>query len=1134
MEVTDGPSAAPFVLQMASASLSNSTSSISNEQPAPPSFTTKSVSISIVLDLEKQKYHGKATFQDIAFEDGSTRQIGLYASRSMRILRVANLYGNAISWHWSDNRFASTTEAVVQYWRRIYEHATSEPPNLLLDLSSRTDSSGFLVEWDADCDDGAGISVQHEVLQISAMLGWFPCPKCVSSAWSLDVSLRNAPPIDLTHLNLISSIGPATRDACEFSVSSALPSRALSFVLGHFQSLPIACIPRSLLWVSPKLADRTRSFLDFIEQSTGFAAWYLNLPSVGIEGLSLVFARQLDEFTCQSFAVLPSELLAGDREVDCHMLLRRKWAEAVFKLCFTRMASSDPFLIAAICRYLSLCLLRIFHGDNDMRWQLWDLANMVTRLDDLHHDWSIYPHHSYALVDQAFEEYAIAKLTVLIHMLHDRIAKTPTTLRHVFAHIHETSMELHVSEPLTHRHFLRIIKQLTGLDFRSLWDQTTCAQKGGLRKSISYSFNRKKMVLELDIVDDIATDDTQPSRAPLPLSIRVQEINNNVYEHTVQVVCDTPRQHIDIPVHCKIRKPHRRRRRKVVGEDGEAEFVEHSFQEGSEEKREEVILTPPIKWIRPDSHWGWPLARLVINQPDYMCCALLLKDGIGDVRSQVYALQLLSQMTSRRPGGHGDTFNVLDRLILDQKSIWQVRCEAVRVYCDVGPAAFHRVTSVLARKFGVQEGDAFRMPLRANNFAAKLSDYFVQRAFARYLPSCIPSDSELTLETFLLALQVACSIVQLESDFLRFNDNSSSENVVSDSRWLADVLEALGLALDRMFSIISYVLTRPPAASPVESEEEGFESFFMTATAVPKTKKPVQPSLPAIDWQAVLSCVGHSVQQVERYVTREHMLPSHQNVIMRAIIRGPWSVLLQHTLPLSQLAIDRRLRSTMEAALNGIPGLLTRYSGERSFWRVRLAAMESQIAFAAVFVRLKKPEGWDVYYEALGAIGRRSFTLLMRRSLMTAIVESLVNLGPLAAENAELREHLIRAFESIHDDRKLCLTMLRAFMQLYNQAADDELLPSIKLPSIAVEETTAPVTQTVAAIPKVRLSVNVPETTQQTSAIPRIQLKPPPKQGENTIDTASSAPASPPKAAASTHQTSTEGSPLKVKLRLRF
>lgn len=1083
-----------------------------------------------MLDLEKQAYRGKATFQDIAFADGATRQMGLCASRSVRILRVANLYGGAISWHWSEDRVASTGDAVVGYWRRIYEHATSEHPSLLLDLSGRADYSGFLVEWDADCGGGAGISVQQDVLQISAMPGWFPCPRRLSSAWTLDVSLLNAPPIDLTHLNLISSIGPAARNACAFSVSSILPSRALSFVLGHFQSLPIACIPRSLLWVCPKLADRTRSFLDFVEQSTGFSAWYLNLPSVGVEGLNLVFARQLEECTCQSLAVLSSELLASDREIDCHMLLRRKWAETIFKLCFAPMASDDPFLVAAICRYLSLCLLRIFHGDNDMRWQLWDLASTVARLDDVHQDWSIYPHHSYALADLQFEEYAVAKLTVLIHMLHDRIAKTSTTLRHVFAHIHETFTALQASEPFTHRHFLRAIKQLTGLDFRSLWDQTTCAQRGGLRKSISYSFNRKKMVLELDIVDDVAADDMQPSRAPLPLSIRIQEINNNVYEHAVHMACDTPRQHIDIPVHCKVRKPHRRRRRKVVGEDGETELVEQPFHEESDGKREEVILAPPIKWIRLDSHWAWPLARLVINQPDYMCCALLLKDGVGDVRSQLYALQLLSQMTSRRPGGHADTFNALDRLILDQKSIWQVRCEAVRVYCDVGPAAFHRAMNVLARKFGVQEGDAFRMPLRANSFAAKLPDYFVQRAFARCLPSCIPSDSELTLETCPLALQIACSIVQLESDFLRFNDNSASENVVSDSHWLADVLEALGLALDRMFAIIGHVLTRHSSTPLVESEEEGFETFFMSTTAAPRTKRPVQPSPPAIDWQAVLSCVGHSVQQVERYVTREHMLPSHQNVIMRAIIRSPWRVLLQHALPLSQLAIDHRLRSTMEAALSGIPGLLARYSGERNFWRVRLAAMEAQIAFAGVFVRLNRPEGWSVYYEALNAVGRHSAALLMRRSLTTAIVESLVSLGPLAAENAELRAHLVRAFESAQDDQRLCLDMLRAFMQLYRQAADDELLPSIKLPSVATEEAPALSTEAVAAIPKVRLSVNVPET-QQTAAIPRIQLRPPSRQSENATD--SSASASPSKAAP-THQTGTDGSPLKVKLRLRF
>lgn len=120
-------------------------------------------------------------------------------------------------------------------------------------------------------------------------------------------------------------------------------------------------------------------------------------------------------------------------------------------------------------------------------------------------------------------------------------------------------------------------------------------------------------MLEMQLADEHASNETTKGanfvKPTGSFCLRVLEINGSVYEHTFQITSDDTQRFVDIPVHCKIRKPHRRRRRRLPnGEVDEPPLLDNNDNEAV---FKEVVLTPPIKWIRPDPHWSWPFARFL-------------------------------------------------------------------------------------------------------------------------------------------------------------------------------------------------------------------------------------------------------------------------------------------------------------------------------------------------------------------------------------------------------------------------------------------------------------------------------------------------------------------------------------------
>lgn len=753
------------------------------------------------------------------------------------LTRIIRIYSGEkeIKWHQINDCPESFTEPIVHYHQRIYSKLTSERPDIVISIPFET--TDLYIDWITTFD---AIDFQEKHSQIICRgSNWFPCHKYLSCKWSLDVTLNGFPFENATHLSMISNIGPTEAlQSCTFIAHSteSILSSDLLIIFGLFQSIPMPSFTQSLIWFPPEYSNRLKHVMEFVQRSSGFLAWYLHIHDLSINRLNLIFARQVEPCFASKTAILPIELAVEEREVDSVVKFRVQWSAFLCSAYLSEIHTSEPLLKQSLSKYLSLQLMRCFHGENDMKWHLWRLADLVNDLDEANPTWSVYPPSPFALTYPEFETYALSKLVLIWHLLHERLSKTTTSLRQVITHIYETFSKMD-SELFTSKHLLRIIKQHSGQDLRSFWEQSLSAQAGGFRKSVSYEFNRKRMMLEMELTDEhvpnVDATGTNSARQTGPFCLRVLEINGSVYEHVFQITSDDSQRCIDIPVHCKIRKPHRRRRRRLP--NGEIDESFRPENNDNEAVLKEIVLTPPIKWIRPDPHWSWPFARFFVSQTDLMCCSLLLKDGPGDIRSQLYALQSLNRLTRRKSSVHEQVCAALEKVILDARSFFQVRIEAVRVFCDIGPPVLQRVLSILARKFGIQNVDTsgnnqaaapHSLPLRANNFTV-LSDYFLQRSFARFLPLCLPDVSELSEASLHSALVSACTLVQLEVDFLRYNDNTASENVVSDSEWIADVFEGLGTCLDGMFLVLEYML-RPVVSHEVE--EESFDVLYSNAS----------------------------------------------------------------------------------------------------------------------------------------------------------------------------------------------------------------------------------------------------------------------------------------------------------------
>ena len=514
---------------------------------------------------------------------------------------------------------------------------------------------------------------------------------------------------------------------------------------------------------SPSPEARVRPMIELVKRLVGYMSWWWyghgrliqnikgnksteNLPETEECQLRtlpkwhvhVVFLKGCPRaFSAANLVALPSDLLAteGEHEVVWGVA-RETVAEALCKaFLYTHIytASSvtnlteEGILRDGLARWLGIQTVRVWAGESDARWRLCTLAASIASKPNFN------PRHQNAKFiissDEGLYERTVDRAALLWDSLNNHLLslahRNAPNLAALFARCFVGSKK-GMCCPLTADVVLQGVRTATGADLRSWWAWHV-AHGGQVFFRLTY--NRKHGALEVELTTD-GNDGKQLSSGssvgmhgfpPGPFVVRLQETNGSIYEHSVTLKCasyndpagttsksavgddqdDVPSVVLELPIHCRVRKPHRRRQYHHTPNPNNnvnlhvAAALSPTISVTTATVAVVVATPPPIKWLRMDATWQWPTITFLpstssANYAATMACSGLLRDGGGDVRGAWQALNHLEHLFATTTATTGDTgfrgpddpehiLNTLERVIRDERVFWGVRCRAVHV-----------------------------------------------------------------------------------------------------------------------------------------------------------------------------------------------------------------------------------------------------------------------------------------------------------------------------------------------------------------------------------------------------------------------------------------------------------------------
>lgn len=813
--------------------------------------------------------------------------------------------------------------------------------------------------------------------------------------FKLDCTLANLNDNQLLQFKeavLVSSIGhckcvyhPSLRELkfTDFGAGLVTKQECFGFFIGPYSLIRINSSPDVCLWLPSDKQGITKVVANYITDSVGYLCWYLQpleLDRLVPNSLNVVFCTEIGDSSFDSLELVEKSLIEDEREIEQTMVFCELWPQIITRHFFSplRLLCKDAHTENIICgfsQYLSNCMLKSFFGDSYLKSKIWHLARKVKSIED---DNGIERSASFYEEAKFDDAYWIKKYCLSWTMLDDKLLKSNLSLKNFAIFTlkkHNVFLQKCNSERIDYNNFLNFISQSADYDAVFLWwKQIECINhKMFSTFDVSYSFSRKKMAIEMEFAPMAKSVYSEARLPPFQgqLLIRTQEYNGNIYEYVITLLCDGNVQLFDLPVHSKVRKQHRRRKSgskaAITSDDGNGAYL------------------APIKWLKIDANWSWYHAEFRIHHQHYMIINMALKEGHGDVRVQLEGLAYLEQAVDCPKA---ELFDCLSKLIQDRKVFYAARVYALRVFAQAGPEALDAYLSLFIRTCGggnlssQATGSEFILPIKTNDYS-DLTQYFLQKGFITNLAKIPSSRNSATLPS--ATFQSIIIILQAYYDMLRFNDSSLAS--FSDSPLIATIIQGMSAIIDDLFTVLEENSASEHAGTPSDLPENIDDIIYSRSVA--KSSQPAVPIM--IDWKILLKVLNLTIEQIERYVTREHMLPSNQNIIMQEIIKGPWSVILKHSLIFTKC--DPRLRSILDAAMNGIPGLFARYTNEKNNWSVRLVSFQMQLQYAYECILQGEYDSWKVILDALAAIEHFAFSACFRRNLMSTIVNNTIDLG---------------------------------------------------------------------------------------------------------------------------------------------
>ncbi|KAM3578379.1 hypothetical protein VKS41_009125 [Umbelopsis sp. WA50703] len=649
----------------------------------------------------------------------------------------------------------------------------------------------------------------------------------------------------------------------------------------------INMMPDIYVFCLPGQVDELTNSASFLANAMHFYSQeYGTYPFVNYK---LVFVEEAWDpvVSCASMSICSVSLLHPAEVIDQTYETRRVLSIALatqwFGVHIVQKVWSDIWLIVSLAHYMAYVFLRKHLGNNEYRLRLKkDMLRCVSL--DVNRP-PIFNSMLPAPLDQDDLDFIRLKGPLVLYILDRRMTKAGSTrgLSRVIPKILVEAMsgELTLNALSTHW-FLRQCRKVSGHDTKTFAEQWIYGS-GCPKFTFKYHFNRKKMVVEIDMTQEnssaasapptdvmvdvnntLAFQDTVTTIFTGNFIARIHEADGTPYEHILDI--QTSAKRFEVQFNTKYKRIRRNTKRfqakqaaaaaaaaeeeQMEGEEGENTssivpslglgmplFEEDQYRQewrlvewGQEEDDTSGAASATFDWIRLDAEFEW-ICTIKFEQPDYMWAAQLTKDW--DVVAQYEALEALKTMPSPM------TSTSLLRAIMDQRCFYRIRMQAATALArcampDLNWVGLLQLTKIFQTKycFPPHNEDAFVDPVlpmvqcipRPNNFS-NFVDYFVQKA--------IVAAFALIRDENGLCPQPVCKLLL---DLLKYNDNTGNE--LEDSYYVCALINALGDAL-LPISAVDPDLTDPKGKRFVEA----------------------------------------AIAEIERYRTRDIVIPSYHNIV---------------------------------------------------------------------------------------------------------------------------------------------------------------------------------------------------------------------------------------------------------------
>ncbi|GAA5913888.1 hypothetical protein JCM5296_004171 [Sporobolomyces johnsonii] len=659
---------------------------------------------------------------------------------------------------------------------------------------------------------------------------------------------------------------------------------------------------------------------------------------------------------------------------------------------------SDSWLVMGIALHMTALFLKSIWGNNEYRFRLKKDMNRCVE-QDIQFEPICVPARLTA-PEPAQMQFIALKAPLVLHILDKHLRKAGTSLGldkvlpKLFLDAITGDSTAANANTLSTTSFMRTCRKACGGSSEALktfFDQWVYGS-GCPTFEVTANFNRKKMAVELNVTQRCyayawaqkAPWEAQGHLRPIPLfdgqmTIRIHEADGTPYEH-VLTIQDSFKRH-EVPFNTKYKRVRRNTKRyqarqaaataAALGDTDAQEdmgLIDVGFSLGmweDEKERERwrvadwteeddtVMSQATYEWIRIDSDLDW-ICIVKFAQPDFMWISQLQRDR--DVVAQLEAIHALSSMPTPVVSSN------LCKTVLVSNYFVRIRMEAALALISCATAQqdylglfqlFKLFQTWFCFEPDVETKDpfGFRCIPKTNDFS-DFTLYFLKKTILTAI-SMVRDDKG----------QTPPVIQQFLVDLLAYNDNLG--NKYSDAYYVSSIMNALSHA---------FVKVLPRDNSQLAGGDYAMDEIDANENLAP------------------------AVQEVERYMSADRLVPSYHNMITVAGIEFKLKLTLASLIPEDRMSFFA-------------------YTRDGNYPPVRIAAFDALLL-------LNPLQDVMPLVRYLFAVMREDSSRLVQRRLAETVLESLPILA--AVQDLAPPDPEVDAHGNVKKERDALANVLKA------------------------------------------------------------------------------------------------------------